>query len=375
MEFIINKSDIRDVLAKVQGIIGRKTSLSITGSVLIKIVGSGMTISATDLETGFEGFYPARVESGGTVAVNGKKLYEIIRDFPSEEILIHEIDNRWIEIGNERVEYHIMGMNPDDFPDMPVIEDVNFFEMEAVLFKRMIDKSIIIGTGTDEKRAHINGLFFQKDPAAAEEKVAKMISTDGSRLSKIEAPFEGDFEIPEDIEGFLIPKKGMSEVSKFLGSEGKVQLGFKENHFIVKKEGETLVLRLLEGDFPKYAGIITQKEGSSDISIDRQLLISMLKRMSILSSDDYKSVVFSFDSNRLEVTTTNPDLGESKEDMGIDYDGDMVELAFNPRFFIDSLNAVEDKTAVLNILDLKNPCLVRGENDNNFLTAIMPMKI
>lgn len=374
MEFIINKSDIRDVLAKVQGIIGRKTSLSITGSVLIKIVGSGMALSATDLETGFEGFYPARVESGGTVAVNGKKLYEIIRDFPSEEILIHEIDNRWIEIGNERVEYHIMGMNPDDFPDMPVIEDINFFEMEAGLFKRMIDKSIIIGTGTDEKRAHINGLFFQKD-AATEEKVAKMISTDGSRLSKIEAPFEGDFEIPEDIEGFLIPKKGMSEVSKFLGSEGKVQLGFKENHFIVKKEGETLVLRLLEGDFPKYAGIITQKEGSSDISIDRQLLISMLKRMSILSSDDYKSVVFSFDSNRLEVTTTNPDLGESKEDMGIDYDGDMVELAFNPRFFIDSLNAVEDKTAVLNILDLKNPCLVRGENDNNFLTAIMPMKI
>jgi len=162
MKFIINKFQIVNVLAKVQGLTGRRSNLAITENILIRSVGDGIHLTATDLETGFEGFYPATVEKDGAVAVSAKKLYEILREFPLEDILIHEVENRWIEIGNGKVQYHIVGMNPDDFPETPHITEVDFFSIDASIFGKMIERSIIISAAGDEKRAHINGVFIER---------------------------------------------------------------------------------------------------------------------------------------------------------------------------------------------------------------------
>ena len=135
MKFTIDKSVFGGVLAKVQGITGRKTNLAISETVLIKAAESGITITATDLETGFEGTYPAEVDTEGTIAINAKKLFEIVKDFPGDEIPVNEIENRWIEIGNQNVEYHIVGMNPDDFPGTPHIEEISCFEIESAPLK------------------------------------------------------------------------------------------------------------------------------------------------------------------------------------------------------------------------------------------------
>ena len=93
MKLTVKKNELLPVLAKVQGLTGRKTNLAITTNLLIKATDSGICISATDLETGFEGSYPANVESQGTIAINARKFYEIVRDFPSEEIGLNEIEN------------------------------------------------------------------------------------------------------------------------------------------------------------------------------------------------------------------------------------------------------------------------------------------
>ena len=130
MKITVKKGDLLPVLAKIQRLTGRKTNLAITTNLLIKTIDSGISICATDLETGFEGFYPAAVESEGNIAINARKFYEIVRDFPSDDIGLNEIENYWIEIGNEHVEYHIVGMNPDDFPEIPKIELVEFFDMD-----------------------------------------------------------------------------------------------------------------------------------------------------------------------------------------------------------------------------------------------------
>lgn len=372
MKFTINKSDIRNVLSKVQGLTGRKTNLAITETVLIKAAGSGITLVATDLETGFEGSYPSTVESEGTIAINSKKLYEIIRDFPSDEIVINEVEPRWIEIGNERIEYHIVGMDPDDFPDTPQIEEITFFDIDSVALKRMIEKTTIISGAADDKRAHINGVFFERI-LNGDEKLVKMVSTDGSRLSTVDYFYDKDAELPEG-PGIIIPKKGLNEVSKFLSSESGVQIGFKDNHFIVKKDTGTIIIRLLEGDFPKYNDIIVKGDGHT-IKMDRQLFMMTLKRMSILSSDSYKGVLFNFAQDRLLVTAQNPDLGESKEEMAIEFEGDPIEAAFNPKYFIETLNVIEDDLVILNIIDDRRPCLIEGENDKSFLSVIMPMRI
>lgn len=372
MKFTINKNDIVDVLSKVQGLTGRRSNLAITENVLIKSENSGISITATDLETGFEGFYPSEIEEEGAIAVSARKLYEIVKEFPDESILLNEIENRWIEIGNSKVQFHIVGMNPDDFPDTPHIAEVEFFQMDSIAFKKMIEKSVVISGASDEKRAHINGAFFEiiHDDAMVKTRV---VSTDGSRLSAVDYVFNKDMDIPKG-DGILIPKKGLIEVAKFLNFEGNVQIGIKDSNFIVKKEKETIIIRLLEGDFPKYRSIIEKSEVHV-LKLDKIKFGKMLKRMSILASENYKGAIFTFDDNKLVITATNPDIGESKEDMDIDFSGEKIEAAFNPKFFIDTLNVIEDEHVILYLIDGEKPCLVEAENYKDYISVIMPMRI
>ncbi len=372
MKVTIKKGDLLPVLSKVQGLTGRRTNLAITTNVLVKTIKNGVSVSATDLETGFEGFYEAKVEAEGIIAINARKFYEIVRDFPSEDIFLNEVENHWIEIGNRNIEYHIVGLNPDDFPEIPKIESIEFFEVESIVLAKMIEKSVVISGATDDKRAHIVGVFAERIEEK-KNKIFRFVSTDGSRLSKVDYLFDMDSNLPSG-ENVMIPKKGLVEVSKFLDSEGPSKIGFKENNFIIQKERETLIIRLLEGDFPEYGDIIVKKGGNS-IPLDRHLFLMMLKRMSILSSEDYKGVIFNFEKNRLNITSTNPDIGESKEDMDIEYKGDAIAVMFNPKYFIETLNVIEEDKVLLNITDEEKPCLIEGEKDKTYLSVIMPMRI
>ena len=371
MKFKIYKNILNNVLSKIQILAGRKSNLAVTSNVLIKATDAGVTLTVTDLETGFEGFYPAEVEVEGTIAINAKTLYEIIKDFPDKNILINEIKNHWIEIGNEEVEYHIVGMDHEDFPNTPEIKDAVFFNIDSNALKSMIEKILIIGTVADDKRAHLEGVYLEiinND----EEKLVRMVSTDGNRLSTVDYNYKKEDNLPEST-GIIIPKKGLGEVNKFLGAENTVQIGFKRNYFIIKKENETIIIRLLEGDFPEYRDVI-KKENNHIIKMNKQLFIMMLKRMSILSSENYKGGNFIFGNNKLVVSSINPEIGESKEDMAIDYNKESIEIVFNTKYFIDTMNVIEDEIIILNIIDKEKPCFIEGEKDKNFLSIIMPMR-
>ncbi|MDJ0817812.1 MAG: DNA polymerase III subunit beta [Desulfobacterales bacterium] len=372
MKVTINKNEILSVLAKIQGLAGRKTNLAITTNILIQTEDAGISISATDLETGFEGVYPASVETQGTIAINARKFYEIVRDFPSEDIFLNEIENHWIEIGNQNVEYHIVGLNPDDFPEIPKIEAVDFFEIDSAALAKMIERTVIVSGASDDNRAHIIGVYAER-LELDDQKVFRLVATDGSRLSKADFIFDKAFELPPG-SSVLIPKKGLVEVAKFLDSEANVQIGIKDNNFIVKKEKETLIIRLLEGDFPQYGDIVLKTDGN-DIQLDRQLFLMMLRRMSILSSEEYKGVIFHFNKDKLMINSTNPDIGESKEDMEIAYQGDPLEVMYNPKFFIDTLSVLHEDNIILNIVDEEKPCKIEGEKDKSYLSVIMPMRI
>ena len=372
MKFTIQKGDVLDVLSKIQGLTSRKSNLAITENVLIKAANNGITLMATDLETGLEGTYPAKVEKTGSIAISARKFFEIVREFPSNDINLHEVDNRWIEIGSQATQYHIVGMDPDEFPDNPNIGDVAFFDVESAALKKMIEKSIVISGASDDKRAHINGALFEKIEDDDTKRI-RIVSTDGSRLSKCDFVFDKETDLPGTGK-IIIPKKGLNEVAKFLSSEGVVSIGIMNNYFIVKKDGETIIIRLLEGEFPEYVDII-KKDAVHDIKIDRNDLTMLLKRMSILSSENYKGAVFDFNNNRLLVSATNPEIGESKEDMEIAFDRERINVAFNPKYIIDILNAIEGEHVLLNIYSEDKPCIIEGVDDKSYLSVIMPMRI
>jgi DNA polymerase-3 subunit beta len=361
-----------DVLAKIQGLTSRRSSLAITECIRIKASDTYIHLTATDLETCFEGRLPAIVQTPGTIAISARRLYEIAKEFPSDDVLIDETENRWINIGNLKVHYHLMGMNADDFPETPTFEAVDMFAVSAADLKKMIDKSIVISGIGEDKKAHINGVLFERVTQAQPFRL-RMISTDGSRLSKFDLVLPPEATVPKG-ESVLIPKKGLHEVSKFLGVSGAVQVGVQGSYFIIQGTDETLAVRMLEGQFPKYEEIVFREQGYG-IQVDKDLFHNMLKRMSILCTDNYRAAIFTFNDGLLAINATNPDIGESKEDMAIEYQGDKIEAAFNPKFFIEALNGVDDKKIMLNIISDNKPCLIDGIEDKSYVSAVMPMRV
>ena len=375
MKFSFDKKQIQEVLSKIQGITGRKTTLSITCDVLIKAVGSKITIIANDLETVFSGTYEASeasVEEEGIISINSKKFFEIVREYPENTILVNEVENRWIEIGQNDCIYHIMASDYTNFPETPVVEDVNFIQIASKDLKKMVDVSSIITCSGDEKRIYVLGALLEKISDNGTEKL-RIVSTDSRRLNFYEADFEGELLIPE--KGVIIPKKGLSELNKFLGVDNEpVNMGIHDNNFVFQRENESIMIKLLEGEYPNYKPVLNY-DGIIPIEMDRSMFSTLMKRISILTSEEYKSVVLNFNNNELIVTITNPEIGESKERMMVAYSGENIKSAFNPRYFIDALSLFEEDTIALHVKGSQSPCIIRSTNKDNLICVIMAMHI
>lgn len=371
MEFSIEKQIFFHALTKVQGITGKKTNIPITSNVLLTTRENMLSIVATDLEIAFQGTYETEVISEGSCAIPSRKLFEIIKDFPSEKIIVKEMDNKWVQIADNNVEYNIVGMEPDDFPGLPDVEGVELFEIDSDVFINMIEKTIF-AVLSDEGRAHLAGVYFES-AEKDEHKIIRMVSTDGHRLSKIEQPLEEEqtFSLKE---GVIIPKSGIVEVLRILDGGKRIQIGFKENNFIVKKEQEGLIIRLIEGDFPDYQ-LVIPKKNTGKLKVKKGDFLMMLKRMSILSSDKYRSVRFKIEKEKMETLATNPEVGEAKEVISVDYTGEKIEIAFNPRYFVDAVSTMASDDIIISLNDEATPCLLEGEKDPDFLSVVMPMRI
>ncbi len=376
MKFSFDRKQILDVLSKIQGITGRTTSLTITADILIKAVGSQISITANDLETVFFGTYDAQVEKEGVLSINSKKFFEIIREYPENNILVNEIENRWVEIGKGDSIFHIVSSNYENFPETPVIEDIKFIELKSKNLKKMVDISTVINYSNEEKRTYVTGALIEKiclNHNGEEQEKIRIVSTDSRRLHCYDAQFDGNFILPE--ESVIIPKKGLSELSKFIViNKEKIKIGVKDNHFIAKNENESMMIKLLEGEYPDYKGLLND-EDMTPIEMDKTMFFTLMKRISILTSDDFNSVILNFKNNELIVTITNPEIGESKEEMMISYSGEEIKSAFNPRYFMDALNAFEDNIVIINIKGDKSPCIMRGVNNTQLVCVIMAMHI
>lgn len=372
MEFIIDKFVFLEILNKVQGITQPKSNMPILSNILIEAKsGNELQIVATDIKIGFVGQYSTEVIIPGKITIPSNKLYEIVREFPKENIHIKELENKWIQVVDESVKYNIVGMDPEEYPSLSDITDIDFLKIEADVLKKMIDRTIF-SVLTGEGYVEMTGINLEQEKTE-EKNILRMISTDGHRISFVET----ELDISEPCifnEGIIIPKKGIVEAAKLLETEDKVLLGIKENKFVLKKDMETVITRIIEGEFPDCKNIVPS-DNKYSLIVDRAEFLKMVRRMSIFSSDKYRSVKFRINNNFLEIVNTNPELGESNEMAAIKYDGDALEIGFNPKYFIDTLNNMKSEKICIKLKDGESSCLITGDEDKDFVSVIMPMRV
>jgi len=175
-------------------------------------------------------------------------------------------------------------------------------------------------------------------------------------------------------QGVMIPRKGMSELNRLASEGGVVEIGFKKKDCVAKKENALLVMRLLEAKFPDYQAVIP-KDAAFSLTLKRSSLLEAMRKMLILSNERYRAVKITLDNNMLDLVSANPDLGEAQEKIAITYSGERIEAGFNPRYFIDVVQAMQSDMINMEFTSNSRPCVIKGEADKGFIGLIMPMRV
>jgi DNA polymerase-3 subunit beta len=373
MEIKIGVPDLARALARSQGIVEKKSTMPILSHVLLEAKkGDELHLSATDLDISVSTQQKCEVLKEGALAVGAKHLYEIVRSLPEATVNLKRTGNNYLEIKSGSAEFRIVGLPAEDFPALPRFEKVHFVSLEAGTLLDLIEKTSF-AVSTDETRYNLSGVFFE--PQAD---LLRMVATDGHRLAMAEKPIGGDFQLKK---GIILPKKGLFELRKILselagsGEEKPAgDLGFAENSAIFRRPDVVLVMRLIEGLFPDYRQVIP-KAGEKVVTVGRLRLLETLRRVSLLSSDKAHAVKLELGKGTLTVLSQNPDLGDAREEVPVDYQGEPLKIGFNARYLIDVLQVLDADDVALEMADDLSPCVMRPAGHDGYTAVIMPMRI
>jgi DNA polymerase-3 subunit beta len=342
--------------------------MPILANVLIEAHKNQVRLTATDLEVGVRGEVEGEVTKEGTVTVNAKKLYEIVKEVSDDGVQLKRLENDWVEIRSGKSVFKIVGMDAKEFPQFPKFDQKGLSTAPASVIRQMIERTIF-AVSTDETRYSLNGVLIEQ----SESNKVRMVATDGHRLA-FEETTVGSLGLSK---GVILPRKGLSELKKLLdsGEDGVVSLGFKENMGLVSKDKVELFMRLIDGDFPDYTKVIPK--GNPNIAkLDHDDFLQALRRVSILSSERYKGVKMAFGDGSVLISANNPDLGEAVEEVEADYDGKGLSIGFNARYLIDVLTVLGGEGEIdMELKDELSPSIVRKNGVEGYLYVLMPMRL
>jgi DNA polymerase-3 subunit beta len=369
----INKSPLFNVLSKTQTIAGKRSSMPILSNVLLETDETSLIIKATNLEVGIKLICDAEVHGQGKIALNAKALFDIIREMPDDKIniVIKENDNVEITCGN--AVFHISGIDSQEFPKMMDYEGSQFSVIAFESFKNMIEKSMF-SISNDETRPFLNGAYLETIKKA-DKTFLRMVTTDGRRLSLVDK----ESVFPESLsldKGIILPQKGLYEILKsFDSGSGSCEIAFEKNFLILKESSTILYMRIVDGSYPEYSRAIPE-DLNTKVYIDRNLLLSTLKRVSLLSDERTKSIRFLIENNEMKVYTDTSNLGDATDNVPVESTSEeSIDIGFNSKFVLDVLNVIDTDKIIFDVKDSNSAGVFYPSDSKDYLYVIMPLRI
>lgn len=372
MKLRVEKKDLLGLIGRSQNVVEKRNTMPILINVLLDAQGDHLKLFATDLEVSLTDQIHSQTQTPGRVAVNAKSLFEIIKELPDGPIDLEKKENHWLKITQNKAVFNIVGISPDEFPVFPTFTTNEFLKIDADVLAEMIEKTLF-SVSTDETRYHLNGVFFETKVDGSE-MVYRMVATDGHRLSLIDRKISTAEKKPMPA-GVIIPRKGLNEIRKLLDTaEDRVELAIEGAQLIVRHGTTLLMIRLIEGKYPNYQQLIPQNL-KEHLLVQRDALLSSLKRVSLLSNTKSKGVTFSFSDGRMEIASNNPELGDAKEEIEVDYKGKGLRIGFNAKYILDVLTSMQNEVVRIELNDQLSPGLVKPDDDAAYTCVVMPMRI
>ena len=363
MKFSVSKEKLLAGLQTVQNVVSTRTTLPILSNVLLQASEDHLRLTTTDLDVGVSGAITAQIEKPGATTLPARRLATIVRELPAAEILV-EIDSKNVaSIRCGQSFFKILGLPEEEFPPLPKLNESRTFTIGQQILRDALRKTSY-AISTDETRYVLNGILF-----SFKENKLTMVATDGRRLALVDLEIE--FPRSQEVD-IIVPTKAVTELGRLLGDEGDVRLSVDENQIAFQIGDTLLASKLIEGNYPNYRQVIPA-EAKERITLERELFLNAVHRVSLLSSEKSNSVKLVFTKNNIEIAANTPDVGEAKESLAVAYKGREFSIAFNPEFLQAPLRVLTNDEVYLDLIDEMSPGVLKIQSP--FLYVLMPMRI
>lgn len=367
MHIICSKEDLMTNINITSKAVSIRSTLPILECILLTVNDDGFKMVSNDLELAIETSYiQAETIEKGTIALEAKMFSEIVRRLPDKEVIIKTDETNMTFIKSGKTEFKILGQSGDEFPHLPLVEKTEEYKISSNEFKNMI-RQTIFSVSTMESKPTLTGELIEIENGSL-----NVVAVDSFRVS-FRVSHIGTKNPDTSV---IVPSKSLNELSKILPTteETEVSLYFTDKHVLFAMQGCTVVSRLLEGEFLKYKQIFTD-DYTTIIYVSRQEILSSLERASLISKDNKKTPVrLKIEDDNL-IITSNTETGTSYDEIGIEMDGITLEIAFNPKYLIEAIKAIDTEKISIQFTTPLSPCIIKGYESDLYKYLILPLRL
>lgn len=369
MKFIVSSSILSKQLQQINGVINANTVLPILEDFLFEIKGKKINVTATDLETVMKVQMDVESKTDGKVCIPHKVLTDYLKNIPDQPLTFSVDKNFAIDITSDNGKYKIMGEDPNNFPKEPVGDDASSFTMKSGALVTAINKTLF-ATSTDDLRPAMTGVFFELT-----KKSLQFVSTDAHKLVKYKRT---DVAGAKD-DSFIVPRKPLNLLKNSLpDNDDELSVSYNANHLFVKHPNIELICRLIDARFPDYK-VVIPADNPYKLTVNRNDFQGALRRVGVFANKSTNQVALSISGSELQMAAQDVDFSfEGNERMNCQFDGSDMQIAFNAKFLIDMLNAVETTEIVIELSTSTRAGIIKpteqSENED-LLMLVMPLML
>jgi len=362
MKLAIEKDILLNGIQTVHNIITSKAALPILSNILLETQQDKLRLTATDLDVGISCVIPVDIQEQGAITIPAKRFNDIIKELPSRNVNITTKKNNLVIIDVQSCQFKIMGLAFEEFPKLPEFKDGPVIKLEQVGLKQMLDLTSFAAS-FDETRYILNGILFKIN-----KNTLTLVATDGKRLAIMEKKLNQD--TGKDV-NIIVPIKTIHELSRNLREQGELSLILGNNQVLFDLGNVVIISRLIEGEFPDYQQVVPSVSGNK-MGIARTEFLLAVRRASLLSTPDYQAVKLEVFKNKLVLSKSTPDVGESREEVPVEYQGKEMAIGFNPNYLTDVLKNLTEEKIELELTDSEKPGVIRS---NGYVYIVLPMRL
>ena len=367
MKIRVERATLLDAVLKMQKIVGAKSSMPVLEGILMSAEKGLLTLSAYNLEMGMKKEMYASCEEEGDIVINARLLADILRKLRGIDVEI-ECDDRLVcHIRSGEAVFDIMGMEANDFPEMPSLAEGENLDINGEDFCDLVKGTIFAVSQIEGTRPILTGINI-----SVKNGVLQFVAIDGYRL----AIRRKNINIENDIE-FIVSGKALNEVVKLIDENtDKIEIKVGKRLILFKISGFTFIARLLEGEFVNYEKIIPA-DHSQKTSVICDEMIDSVERVSLLINDSFSTPIRCAFSKEELLISCSTALGRAKEKMAINLEGNEFEMGLNSRYLLEALKACECEkiTFKFNGANAGVTITPADENAQDMLYLIMPMRL